>query len=74
MCVCVRERERERERGRENIEERCLAMTSRNDSEANWNRRTDGQDHALSQADTLTKMAKDELKNVSCQKLFANAA
>ena len=33
----------------------------RDDSEANWNRRTDGQDHVLSQADTLTKnvVAKD---------------
>ena len=34
-------------------------MMSRDDSEANWNRRidrqTDGQDHVLSQADALNK-------------------
>ena len=43
--------------------ERRLATTSRNNYEANWNRRTDGQadrqtdgkDHVLSQADALTK-------------------
>ena len=41
--------------------ERRLATTSRNNSEANWNRRTDRQtdrkDHILSQADTLIKKA-----------------
>ena len=36
--------------------------------EANWNRRTDGQDHVLSQADALTKnedklKIEDNLKN-----------
>ena len=32
--------------------------------EANWNRRTDGQDHVLSQADALTKK-NDEIKFIS---------
>ena len=37
---------------------------SRNDSEANWNRRTDrqtdGQDHILSQADAMTNKSRQE--------------
>ena len=32
-----------------------LATMSHDDSEGNWNRRTDGKDHVLSQADALTK-------------------
>ena len=36
--------------------EHCLATTSQDDYEANWNIWTDdGQDHVLSQADALTK-------------------
>ena len=46
--------------------ERRLATTTRDDSEANWNRRTggqaDAQDHVLSQADALTKKAGQKLK------------
>ena len=42
---------------------------SRNDSEANWNRRTDrqtdGQDHVLSQADALTKKGRREIVKMS---------
>ena len=38
------------------LSERRLATTLQDDYEANWNRgRDDGQDHILSQADTLTK-------------------
>ena len=40
--------------------ERCLDLTSCNDYEANWNRRTDGQDHVFSQADALTKNGANE--------------
>ena len=39
------------------LSERRLAMMSRDDSEANWNRKADGQDHVFSQADALTKKA-----------------
>ena len=42
-------------------------MTSCDDSEANWNgrtgRQTDRQDHALSQADALTKDYDEDIRN-----------
>ena len=32
-----------------------ISIVTETSLEANWNRRTDGQDHVLSQADALTK-------------------
>ena len=44
--------------------ERCLALTSRDDYEANWNGQTGAKDRILSEADALTKSLLSTLQKV----------